>query len=276
VGRSDGKLTVPDPILAVDDVVVRFGGLTALSNVAMSVEEGASAGLIGPNGAGKTTLFNVISGFLHPVAGSVRFAGEELTGLAPYQIARRGLVRTFQRARPLAQLTVLENIMAGVFRTGRTGPLGTVIAPRAARREEAATRDRALGLLDHVGLADIADAMPSELTAGQLRLLEIARVLAAEPRMVLLDEPAAGLNRKETAALADIIRRLQGAGITCLLVEHDVELVFAVCRQVTVLDFGEVIARGAPGEVRSDPRVLRSYLGQRDDDVKASKEELHG
>jgi ABC-type branched-subunit amino acid transport system ATPase component len=253
------------PLLDVEGVEVRFGGLTALAAVGLRVKEAETAGLIGPNGAGKTTLFNAISGFVRPQKGSVRFAGAQLVGLAPHVISRRGLVRTFQHARPLPELTVLENTMAGAFRVGRTGVMHAVLGSRSARREEAAVRQRSADLLGRVGLAGIHDALPSELTAGQLRLLEITRVLAAEPEMVLLDEPAAGLNRRETKALAAMIRLLPDAGITCLLVEHDVELVFGVCDQVTVLDFGEVIARGGPTEVRRDSAVIRSYLGQRDD-----------
>lgn len=262
------------PLLHVADVQMRFGGLTALNRLQLEVQEGETAGLIGPNGAGKTTTFNVITGFLRPSKGEVWFNGKSISGMAPHRIARSGLMRTFQHARPLPDLTVLGNAMAGVFRLGRTGALQAALGTRTARREEAAARERASALLDRVGLAGIADVLPSELTAGQLRLLEIARVLAAEPQMVLLDEPAAGLNRQETAALAKVIKSLPEAGITCLLVEHDVELVFEVCGHVTVLDFGEVIASGSPAEVRGDPAVVSSYLGKPSDS--ASREASSG
>jgi branched-chain amino acid transport system ATP-binding protein len=254
-----------EPLLQVQDVVVRFGGLTALDGVDLAVEEGTTAGLIGPNGAGKTTLFNVITGFLRPASGTARFAGQPLTGRPPHVISRMGLIRTFQRARPLPELTVLENAMAGVFRQGKTGALHAALGLRSARREEAAAREHAMELLESVGLARLHDALPSELTAGQLRLLEITRALAAGPRMVLLDEPAAGLTRQETEALAQTIMLLPEVGITCLLVEHDVELVFKVCNTISVLDFGKMIARGTPADIRQNPAVIRSYLGQRDE-----------
>ncbi|MPZ51784.1 MAG: ATP-binding cassette domain-containing protein [Acidimicrobiia bacterium] len=254
-----------DPLLELRSISQTFGGLRALDNVELSVPTRATAGLIGPNGAGKTTLFNVVTGFLSPDQGSVFFSGEELSGRPPHEIAQLGLVRTFQRARPLTDLTVLENAMAGAFRHGTSGPFSTIFGLRSARREEAAIRHKANELLDRVGLNMLPDeARPDELTAGQLRLLEIARVLATEPEMVLLDEPAAGLSRSETSALADVIQSLPDQGITCLLVEHDVELVFQVCEEVTVLDFGKVIARGSPSAVRGDPAVLNSYLGKGD------------
>lgn len=255
-----------DALLDVHGVSKTFGGLRALHDVEIAVPERSTSGLIGPNGAGKTTLFNVVTAFLQPDGGSVRFDGQELIGLAPHEIADRGLVRTFQRARPLHDLNVLENVMAGAFRRGRAGAVAAVLGTRSARIEEAATRHAAGRALEEVGLSGSEDVMPGELTAGQLRLLEIARVLASEPRLVLLDEPAAGLTRQETTALAEVIRTLPERGITCLLVEHDVELVFEVCEHVTVLDFGEVIARGTPSQVRRDPKVVRSYLGQAETD----------
>lgn len=251
-----------EPLLKVRDLALSFGGLRALQGVDLDVSVGSTAGLIGPNGAGKTTFFNAVTGFIRPAAGSVLFAGEELIGVQPYAIARRGLVRTFQRTRPLSELTVLENVMAGGFRNGYSGPLATMLGSRKARREEAAIRQRALALLERLGLRRVIEVFPSQLTAGQRRLLEIARALAAEPRMLLLDEPAAGLNREETFAVAKVIGSLPDAGITCLLVEHDVEMVFHVCDQVTVLNYGQVIARGSPAQVRCDPAVIESYLGR--------------
>lgn len=251
-----------EPFLSIRGLQHSFGGVRALQGVDIDVAEGSTAGLIGSNGAGKTTVFNAITGFLRPDAGAVVFAGHELVGMPPYRITRSGLSRTFQRARPLAELTVLENVMAGAFRNGRSGPLATLFGSRGARRAEAAVREQALGLIEHTGLREIAHALPSELTAGQLRLLEIARALAARPRMLLLDEPAAGLNREETESVARIIGELPTRGVTCLLVEHDVEMVFQVCERITVLYYGRVIAEGTPAQIRTDPAVIESYLGQ--------------
>jgi branched-chain amino acid transport system ATP-binding protein len=249
------------PRLSVQGVSVAFGGVRALDRVDLEASPGEIAGLIGPNGAGKTTLLAAISGFLTPDAGRVVYGDRDLAGGPPQRAVAAGVVRTFQATRPVASLTVVENVMVGAHRTGGSGALGALLATARARRDERAMLERAGDLLDRVGLAGHRDALPGELAAGQLRLLEIARVLAAEPTLVLLDEPAAGLNHEETRRLEDTLVALNGGGLTCLLVEHDVELVLRICHRVTVLDHGRVIAAGRPDAIRSDPAVIEAYLG---------------
>jgi branched-chain amino acid transport system ATP-binding protein len=247
--------------LTVRSVGHSFGGLTALSDVTLDVEAGSVTGLIGPNGAGKSTLFRVIGGSIKPDTGQVLLDGEDITREAPHEVAMRGLMRTFQVSRPLKELSVLDNVRAGTFRVGRSGALGVLFGLRSARREEAESTRRAMAALDELGLADRADAFPGQLTGGQLRMLEIARVLAAQPRVLMLDEPAAGLTRTETDALEAVLVGLRSRGLTCVLIEHDVELVFRLCDHVTVLQSGRVVASGPPEDVRADPTVRAAYLG---------------
>jgi branched-chain amino acid transport system ATP-binding protein len=247
--------------LTVRSVGHSFGGLSALSEVDLDVEAGSVTGLIGPNGAGKSTLFRVIGGSITPDTGQVLLDGEDITGQAPHRVAMRGLMRTFQVSRPLKELSVLDNVRAGTFRVGRSGALGVLFGLRSARREEEESTRRAMSALDELGLADRADAFPGQLTGGQLRMLEIARVLAAQPRVLMLDEPAAGLTRGETDALEEVLVGLRNRGLTCVLIEHDVELVFRLCDHVTVLQSGRVVASGPPADVRADPAVRAAYLG---------------
>ena len=225
------------------------------------MEEGELLAVIGPNGAGKTTLFNIISGFFAPDAGRVCFDGCDITGMKQHVIAMRGLVRTYQLAQPFRALTVRENVHVGFHIRTRGGPFAAILRPRWLREQEAEIRVKAQELLDFVGLAAQADARADELSYGQQRLLELARALACAPKLLLLDEPAAGLAAHETVALAATIRRINARGIGVLLIEHDMGLVMDIAARIVVLDFGRMIAVGTPDAVKAHPDVVAAYLG---------------
>jgi branched-chain amino acid transport system ATP-binding protein len=247
-------------ILRLDHVTRRFGGLVAVDDVSLDIAARGITAIIGPNGAGKTTLFNVISGFGEPSAGRVIFVGEDITGMTPEAIAGRGLVRTFQLAQLFDDLTVLENVKVGRHLHTKGGLL-TALMPYRAAHIEAAVEATARRLLDQVGLSAQADTLAAVLPYGQKRLLEITRALAAEPGLLLLDEPAAGLNRDETVRLAALLREIAAAGTAVLLIEHDMSLVMTVAERIAVLDFGRLIAEGTPSEVRQNRDVIAAYLG---------------
>jgi branched-chain amino acid transport system ATP-binding protein len=248
-------------ILRLDGVTRRFGGLVALDNVSLTVAANGITAIIGPNGAGKTTLFNIISGFMVPSAGRVSFAGEDVTGTRPDRIAKRGLIRTFQLVQLFESLTVLENVKVGRHLHTRGGLFAAIVPSRSARKEEHAVDVAARALIDRVGLSAQVATTAAVLPYGQKRLLEIARALAAEPKLLLLDEPAAGLNREETTQLSVLLRRIAASGIAVLLIEHDMSLVMNTADRIAVLDFGRLIAEGAPAEVRGNPDVIAAYLG---------------
>ena len=247
--------------LRVEDLTKGFGGNRAVDGCSLEIEPHRITGLIGPNGAGKSTVFNLVGGQLRPDRGRIAWSGRQIAGCRPDQIARLGIGRTFQIPREFAALTVIENLMVvphGQFGEG-LGSLAT--AGRRVRREEAALRERALGVLEYVELADKADDPAGGLSGGQKKLLELARCLMGEPRLVLLDEPTAGVNPRLIGDLLGVLRRLNADGITLAIIEHNMNVVMTLCDRIIVLDGGRTLMTGTPEEVRNDPRVLEAYLG---------------
>lgn len=248
-------------LLAVEDIGISFGGLVAVDKVGFQVEAGQVFSIIGPNGAGKTTLFNLVTGIYKPSRGEVRLGGERVTGLAPHLLTRRGMSRTFQNLQVFFRMSAVENVMVGCHLSEKTGFLADLLGLPSVTRQNRQTRATALALLERVGLKDVADVSAGSLPYGALKRLEIARALAANPKVLLLDEPAAGCNAVETEAIDELIGEIAKSGIGVVLIEHDMKLVMKISDRVLVLAQGKRLAEGPPREVRNDPAVIAAYLG---------------
>lgn len=249
-------------MLSLSGIGKRFGGLTALEGISFNVGKGSITGIIGPNGAGKTTLFNVATGIYPPTCGAVLLEGKDVSKLPPEGRARLGLVRTFQNIELFGKMTVLENVMVGLHTQSDSGLFACSFRMPWQMKEERRIRERALELLGFVGIPELADVEAGTLSFGKGRLLEIARAMALEPKLLLMDEPAAGLNSSETAELADLIRKIRDLGITVALVEHDMDLVMDICDQLVVLNLGTMLAEGTPREIQDNQAVITAYLGE--------------
>ncbi|WP_020388825.1 ABC transporter ATP-binding protein [Kribbella catacumbae] len=254
-----------EPVLEAAGVTMRFGGLLAVNDVNLTVREGEIVGLIGPNGAGKTTFFNCLTGLYKPTGGQVRFAGAPLAP-KPRAVVRAGMARTFQNIRLFANMTALENVMVGRYCRTSSMALTSIIRGPKFRREERATRDRAQELLEFVGLGKSTEHLARNMPYGDQRRLEIARALATDPKLILLDEPTAGMNPQETRQASDLIFKIRDSGLSVVVIEHDMRFIFNLCDRVLCLVRGETLVEGTPDEVQSDPRVIEAYIGTGEDE----------
>ena len=249
-------------MLKLNGITKVFGGLTALEDVSFAVEAGSITGVIGPNGAGKTTLFNIVTGLYTQTTGSVILDGQDISFLETERLAALGLVRTFQNVELFRQMTVLENVMVGLHTKSKSGIFSSAFRLPGQMKEEKNIREKSREWLEFTGLADLADLAAGSLPFGKGRLLEISRALAAKPKIILMDEPAAGLNSRETAQLASLIRKISQSGVTVVLVEHDMDLVMDVCQSIVVLNLGKKLAQGTPREIQENAEVIAAYLGE--------------